>query len=290
MGKRRTINDLVFEALGSSFNRKDFVLCEKEINSYKEKLWSKSSPVDKEKLEDYLDHATLATLKYLEHPTVSARMQNDVKHLKIELRNIKQITGKDVTTTAGQILDVPSLWVEFMNEQLAAVEKFGKDWLNERIKEAETLYASHMNFLKKKLVQLKHDEKKPAAVKDRDNKTNKLMLEVKQKMNAANKAVRDEDAARKVVKDIEDKIDKEPKQAQKIAIRKKEDLEGKKKLLDSAEKVHLEALKAKSLKDREMHILWPQAVQTLIDNAKAVQDQLAAYKLAVAKVKMPKAA
>lgn len=68
---------------------------------------------------------TLATLKYLEHPIVSRRMQNDIKHAKVGLSNIKQLAGKDVTTTSGKVLDVPALWIEFMNKHLAQVEKLG---------------------------------------------------------------------------------------------------------------------------------------------------------------------
>lgn len=233
-------------------------------------------------------------MKYLEHPTVSHRLQNDVKHVQIELGNIKQLTGKDVTSTTGQVLDVPSLWAEFMNKHLAAVEKHSKDWLNDRIEEADRLYDTHMTSLKKLLAQLEQDEKKTSAAKtkydsDRTAKNQKLEVELKQKDTAVAKAVKDEAAARKVVKDIEDKIDAEPKQAQKKVIRAKEDLEGKKKLLEGAERVHLEALRARNLKERGIHVLWPQTVQALVVNVKADQDQLAAYKLGVAKVKIPKA-
>jgi hypothetical protein len=36
---QKTINDLVFQALGSMDNRADFVLCNSEINTYKMRLW-----------------------------------------------------------------------------------------------------------------------------------------------------------------------------------------------------------------------------------------------------------
>jgi hypothetical protein len=62
MGKRRTLNDLVFEALGSSFNRADFVLCEKEINSFKEKVWSGSQPMNEKILEDLVKLAVSGAL------------------------------------------------------------------------------------------------------------------------------------------------------------------------------------------------------------------------------------
>jgi hypothetical protein len=43
---RRSLNALVFEALGSNLNRKDFVLCDREINAYKESLWSEENPME----------------------------------------------------------------------------------------------------------------------------------------------------------------------------------------------------------------------------------------------------
>lgn len=44
--KDETINDIVFEALGSKTNADDFVLCERSINSAKGKLWSNQQPFD----------------------------------------------------------------------------------------------------------------------------------------------------------------------------------------------------------------------------------------------------
>jgi hypothetical protein len=43
---RRSINALVFEALGSTSNRQDFVLCDRQINAYKESLWSGENPME----------------------------------------------------------------------------------------------------------------------------------------------------------------------------------------------------------------------------------------------------
>ena len=40
-----TLNDLIFEALGSQDNVEDFAICELGINSFKAKLWSGSDPV-----------------------------------------------------------------------------------------------------------------------------------------------------------------------------------------------------------------------------------------------------
>ena len=102
-------------------------------------------------------------------------------------------------------------------------------------------------------------------------------------------ADKEEDAARKAVKDIEDKIHKEPKQALKKAIRTKEDLTGKKKALETKETASLNALKAKHLKERAIHVLQLQTVKGLVVSVRADQDQLKAYKAAVVAIKMPKA-
>lgn len=45
MGDQKTINNLVFEALGSNNNREDFVLCEEEINGYKARIWNTKNPM-----------------------------------------------------------------------------------------------------------------------------------------------------------------------------------------------------------------------------------------------------
>jgi hypothetical protein len=91
-----------------------------------------------------------------------------------------------------------------------------------------------------------------------------------------------------VVKVIEDEIDKEPKQARKTIVRETKDLKGKKDALEEAERSYIAATEARNLKDREIHLLWSQAVDALIVNVNADQDQLAAYKAAIAKIKMPK--
>lgn len=46
---QKTINDLVFQALGSTDNREDFVLCNNEINTYKMRMWSKHKFMDPKK-------------------------------------------------------------------------------------------------------------------------------------------------------------------------------------------------------------------------------------------------
>ncbi|KAF3004305.1 hypothetical protein E8E13_009093 [Curvularia kusanoi] len=217
MGQRQSLKELVFEAFGSSFNHKDFVSFEKELNMFKEMLWSGSVPMPLLDSKNLLNEAeagalpstyflsvlrsVLSVYKYLEHPTVSSRMKKDKAHVTTESSNAKELVGKDVTSTTGQVLDLPALWVEFMTKQLTPVETHGKTWLNARLKEAETAYEAHMKFLKKHKVQLDTNENQVGAVKqnydtDRKIKTKNLELELKQKDKAVADAKKSEDAAK----------------------------------------------------------------------------------------------
>lgn len=56
-GDQGSLNNLVFQALGSSFNRGDFVICEAGINSIKEKVWSGSAPMENRKFKTYATDA-----------------------------------------------------------------------------------------------------------------------------------------------------------------------------------------------------------------------------------------
>ena len=41
-----TLNSLVFQAMGSNYNREDFVVCDHEINSYKARIWDQKAPME----------------------------------------------------------------------------------------------------------------------------------------------------------------------------------------------------------------------------------------------------
>lgn len=50
---QRSLNNLVFQALGSSYNRADFVLCESGINGWKESAWALENFMDPTSLQMY---------------------------------------------------------------------------------------------------------------------------------------------------------------------------------------------------------------------------------------------
>jgi hypothetical protein len=53
--KLTTLNDLVFQALGSNTNLDNFVLCNDEINSYKARVWSQISHVAEDKYKQEIE-------------------------------------------------------------------------------------------------------------------------------------------------------------------------------------------------------------------------------------------
>lgn len=78
-------------------------------------------------------------------------MHNDIAHVKPEFTNTRDLAEKDVTTTSSQRLDIATPWMKFMNEHLAGVERYGKDWLEDHIAKAEKFYATHMTTLTRQL-------------------------------------------------------------------------------------------------------------------------------------------
>jgi hypothetical protein len=37
-------------------------------------------------------------------------MKNDIAHVKLELSNVKELTGKDVTSSTARVLNLSALW------------------------------------------------------------------------------------------------------------------------------------------------------------------------------------
>ncbi|KAG9201789.1 hypothetical protein G6514_005405 [Epicoccum nigrum] len=104
----------------------------------------------------------------------------------MELSNVKELTGKDVTSPTSQVLDPPILWIEFMTLHLAQVESHGKTWLNARLKGAKTKYDAHIKSLKDYQARFAKSEKQTGAAKlqyDNDCKAANQKPGVKLKQN-----------------------------------------------------------------------------------------------------------
>jgi hypothetical protein len=55
--KRESFGHLIFDAFGSTVNSGDFVLLRSDINSYKERLWSMTDPMNNDRFTIAWDHA-----------------------------------------------------------------------------------------------------------------------------------------------------------------------------------------------------------------------------------------
>lgn len=281
---KRTLNNLIFQALGSSFNRGDFVLCEKSINSFKERVWSGSDPMDTDKFKTLAEDAsiggmksvlfltplrtTLAVFEYLNHATVKEKLKSAVSDVKIELSNIKHLTGEDV--------DLASLWSEFLPKHLAGSLTKAKKWLDDQIKVAEDAYTKELSNLETKLKQAQADEKKDTQVeiKKKQDEVTKLKAEWKGLETKY-------DQAQKDVEDQKDKIANMPSSSTKA----KKDAE--KRILTKLEAAEYTALKNMNLKERQFETVWAQSIQQVIADTKKDQQVLAKFKAQVAKIAMP---
>ncbi|XPS98960.1 hypothetical protein M3J09_008147 [Ascochyta lentis] len=171
MGDQTTINDLVFEALGSNNNRDDFVLCEEEINGYKARIWNQKNAMApakyKKAVTDGVSGATgsnvylsglrntLAVFEYMNNADVKFRFQASIKNVGIELKNVEHLTKEK--------MDLSKEWQDFMKTHLAGVEKKAKEWFSDRIvKETE----GQINDMIKKLQTLEKDLKEKETGKD----------------------------------------------------------------------------------------------------------------------------
>ena len=203
------MNALVFEALGSNFNRKDFVVCEREINAYKEKLWSGKSPmaagkpaatfeklvaaanVGKTPSNKYLSgfrtvrnssianecdltnesHQTIAVFSYMNSATVRANLVESTNNVMMELRNTRELTGE--TTESA------SIWQAFMRRKVVDMETHGKTWLNARIKYANTELVKTVKKCQRMNANLKKEEKNSEWNKKQNRKRLRLNTQLK---------------------------------------------------------------------------------------------------------------
>lgn len=67
---RSSLNDLVFEAMGSKTNTRDFVLCEEGVNAMKAKLWSHTKPFGVEKWQEIAKDAADGSIPRNRHLAV----------------------------------------------------------------------------------------------------------------------------------------------------------------------------------------------------------------------------
>ncbi|KAJ4984185.1 hypothetical protein SVAN01_10293 [Stagonosporopsis vannaccii] len=217
MGDQVTLNNLVFEALGSNNNRDDFVLCEEEINGYKARIWNRKAPIGAARyknaeckprhtryplLADTIQ--TLAVFEYLNNPEVTSRLQAAIKNVGTELSNIEPLTK--------QSMDLAKEWPEFMTSHFTAVEKAAKQWFSDRIvKDTEKQIAAMISTLEKTEKELMAKEKGQDAQKHAEKakvESERIEKEIVKAQAAVDSAERDVKAKEKDLKDKRDEYNK----------------------------------------------------------------------------------
>ncbi|KAF1971908.1 hypothetical protein BU23DRAFT_569412 [Bimuria novae-zelandiae CBS 107.79] len=142
---RDSFGSLIWEALDSTANPTDFVVCQKEINGYKTLLWQHKNPMAPDKFTGALKGAIDGTLNsrvylsalrtvsafyhYINSPTVHHNLQSINVNVRTELGHASTLTGQ-------QNVNLVPIWDAFLNYKFTEVEDWGKEWLNLRIEES----------------------------------------------------------------------------------------------------------------------------------------------------------
>ncbi|KAH6644553.1 hypothetical protein C7974DRAFT_439970 [Boeremia exigua] len=303
-----SLNDLVFEAMGSKSNTADFVLCEQGVNSIKAKLWAHVSPNDKDKWQSVAKDAAdgsipsnmhLAGLRsvlgvhnYMNDPDVEQRLQDTVKNIKTEFGNFKAITGEDVTDVKGKAVDLPALWVEFMTAQLQKVTESGTKWIIEQADFATPKYKAHLVDLQTAMKRitdeeaLKDDTKRQAAIDARTEESNKLIKQLPDDKNALSQAKTALDTAEQAANAATAAL-KSATPATKPALQ--DDKKKKLRAYRDAKQTYYQALVTKGRRERDIIKLRRAELTSLIKDIEADIQQMTDYRAAAVAMKTPKA-
>lgn len=188
LGDQNSINDLVFQALGSMDNRPDFVLCRSDINTAKMRTWMKHNYMDLGKFNQLLKdfergaalstevlsvfrtvgqlhasnclrkHADICAIKifgvfsYMNLEEVKERLVHISKNVQDELSNIPQLTQENK--------GLDTKWEAFIQAHLKDISKHARDWLTARYPATKAAYKAAIEDLKKQETALKADKGK----------------------------------------------------------------------------------------------------------------------------------
>jgi hypothetical protein len=78
----------------------------------------------------------------MQQPDVKKRFQSTIAHVRVELSNVKHLTG------STEKLDM--LWDSFMTKKLIYVQTFSKEWVLGRLSHVKPLWVQKINDLKVK--------------------------------------------------------------------------------------------------------------------------------------------
>ena len=306
---------MVFQALGSDGNRKDFVLCDKTINAYKARIWKKNAPLQAgafnmlfangvkgslptneyftvlrnvryvlltSQISTDIHKQAIGVFKYMNVPSVKQRMQRSVKNVETELKNLKHYK---------QAVDLAPIWIAFMKEHLESVTTTAQKFLNEQINNAERKTSTEIARLKQLSAQLKalesnkskrdaHKKKQAALEKNLDTKIDSL----EKKLQSEETKIRTLTTAKALVLS---KLRAVPKSKPAEKKKLQADNQTKKEQLSIAKKQHRNTQIALSDAERAWAVLYSAGVDGVVKSLDLDKKRLAMYKKEVAKMKMP---
>ncbi|KAF2678799.1 hypothetical protein K458DRAFT_490904 [Lentithecium fluviatile CBS 122367] len=296
MTPRTTMNDLIFEAIGSNNNLKDFVMCESQINSFKQRMWSSNSPMENDRYKkavleaidglvpsnQYLSalRATISVYRYMQEPEVKRRMEQAITNVEIELKNIQGLTGQNV--------DLSRRWRAFMKDHMAAMDTKNKIWLKNRItRDTKKQVQRGLTKYRAMLSDLRVKEKGPsAATHSNKQATEKTRLEAEQAQKAADVQVQEQKivSVRSEITDLTTKM----RTARGAAFTtldtsrkaKRKQLGAEKKTLDTKKKLHGEI-------SRKLQELYSGSVEQIVKNLERDQKLVTNYEAAIRRISMP---
>ncbi|KAF2996724.1 hypothetical protein E8E13_005955 [Curvularia kusanoi] len=256
---------LVFEPFGSLQNPTHFVLCESQINLFKERIWgAEKALMDKKLYEAAVKEGmtgaiqssvflsairlTLGVYSYMNSPDVMAIMRIINDNIKLELSNAAILSGKPN-------IDLVPIWNTFLADRFTKAENWGVQRLKARMPETKAEIQSAMTKYRTLYRKLKQQEGSAnAAQYAKSQKTKQTQLE---------KTLADQKA---VVVATQGKLDtlrksrKGKTDAQKKVITQQ---------MDIAKKDLKNELKKQGLIQREIHELYSDSVQQILQNLQA---------------------
>lgn len=309
------LNDLVFQALGSDSDRKDFVLCDKTINAYKARIWKKTAPLQAGDLNTLVANGVRGSLPTNEYftvlrnvrhllltsqnptdvhaqaiglfknanvPSVKQRMQRSIKNVETELKNLKHYK---------QTADLAPVWITFMKEHLESVMTTAQKFLNEQINNAERKTSTEIARLKQLSTQLKalesnklkrdaHKKKQAALEKNLDTKINAL----EKKLQSEVTKIKTLTTAKTLVLS---KLRAVPKNKPAEKKRWQAQNKTKKAQLSAAKKQHRRTQIELGDAERDWTVLYSAGVDGVMNSLDLNKKRLAMYKTEVAKMNMP---
>jgi chromosome segregation ATPase len=225
-------------------------------------------------------------------PDVVQRLQETVKNVKIELGNFKFITGEDARNTKGNPVDLPALWVEFMDKQLQKFTEYGTTFVKDQVDFALPKYKAHLEDLRRAEKRILDEEasrntpKGKAAIESRAKEHNALVDRLPALKTALSQAETKLETAKKAVEAAKKAVDNAPA-ANKSSLMA--DQRAKKKVKIQAAAAHYKALSAKGRQERDIIKLRQTDLAALIKDVEADIKQMTDYRTAAVAMKAPKA-